>query len=70
MRIAGANGQADETCWAWVAALPERQRLAVYLRYYADLDYRAIAHVLGVEVGTVSATLSSAHQALAVIEGG
>ncbi len=49
---------------AWVAALPERQRLAVYLRYYADLDYRSIAHALGVEVGTVSATLSSAHQAL------
>jgi RNA polymerase sigma factor (sigma-70 family) len=47
-----------------VAALPERQRLVVYLRYYADLDYRAIAEVLGVEVGTVSATLSSAHQAL------
>jgi RNA polymerase sigma factor (sigma-70 family) len=41
---------------AWVAALPERQRLAVFLRYYADLDYRAIAEALGVEVGTVSAT--------------
>jgi RNA polymerase sigma-70 factor (ECF subfamily) len=49
---------------AWVAALPERQRLTVYLRYYADLDYRSIAHVLAVEVGTVSATLSSAHLAL------
>ena len=49
---------------AWVAALPERQRLAVYLRYYGDLDYRAIAEALDVEVGTVSATLSSAHQAL------
>jgi RNA polymerase sigma factor (sigma-70 family) len=48
----------------WVAALPERQRLAVYLRYYADLDYRSIADALGVEVGTVSASLSSAHQAL------
>jgi RNA polymerase sigma factor (sigma-70 family) len=62
---AAANGQADKSSVrAWVAALPERQRLAVYLRYYADLDYRAIAHVLGVEVGTVSATLSSAHEAL------
>jgi RNA polymerase sigma factor (sigma-70 family) len=28
---------------AWVATLPERQRLAIFLRYYADLDYRAIA---------------------------
>jgi RNA polymerase sigma-70 factor (ECF subfamily) len=48
----------------WLASLPERQRLAVFLRYYADLDYRTIATVLGVEVGTVSATLSQAHAAL------
>jgi len=47
-----------------VAALPERQRLAVFLRYYADLDYRSIAAVLGVEVGTVSASLASAHAAI------
>jgi RNA polymerase sigma-70 factor (ECF subfamily) len=47
-----------------IATLPERQRLAVFLRYYADLDYRAIAAALGVEVGTVSATLSAAHAAL------
>jgi DNA-directed RNA polymerase specialized sigma24 family protein len=38
--------------------------LAVFLRYYADLDYRAIATALGIEVGTVSATLSAAHTAL------
>jgi RNA polymerase sigma factor (sigma-70 family) len=44
-----------------VASLPERQRLAVFLRYYADLDYRAIADTLGIEVGTVSATLAAAH---------
>jgi RNA polymerase sigma factor (sigma-70 family) len=44
--------------------LPERQRLALFLRYYADLDYRSIADVLGVEVGTVSATLSAAHSSL------
>jgi RNA polymerase sigma-70 factor (ECF subfamily) len=48
----------------WVGELPERQRAAVFLRYFADLDYRAIALALGVEVGTVSATLSAAHQAL------
>ena len=61
------NGHADdveESVRAWIAALPERQRLAVFLRYYADLDYRSIANALGVEVGTVSATLSSAHTAL------
>jgi RNA polymerase sigma factor (sigma-70 family) len=49
---------------AWIAALPERQREALFLRYYADLEYRTIADVLGVEVGTVSATLNAAHQAL------
>ncbi|HEX6491026.1 MAG TPA: sigma-70 family RNA polymerase sigma factor [Gaiellaceae bacterium] len=48
----------------WIANLPERQRLAVFLRYYADLDYRSIAVTLGVEVGTVSATLNAAHTAL------
>jgi RNA polymerase sigma factor (sigma-70 family) len=48
----------------WVGELPERQRLAVFLRYRADLDYRSIALVLGVEVGTVSATLHAAHATL------
>jgi DNA-directed RNA polymerase specialized sigma24 family protein len=41
-----------------------KQRLTVYLRYYADLDYREIATVLDVAVGTVSATLSAAHRSL------
>lgn len=44
----------------WLAALPDRQRLTIFLRYYADLDYRTIAAILDVEVGTVSATLSAA----------
>jgi RNA polymerase sigma-70 factor, ECF subfamily len=47
-----------------VALLPERQRLAVFLRYYADLDYRTIAEVLGVATGTVAASLNAAHAAL------
>jgi RNA polymerase sigma-70 factor (ECF subfamily) len=47
-----------------IAALPERQRETLFLRYYADLDYRTIAQVLGIEVGTVSATLSAAHRTL------
>jgi RNA polymerase sigma factor (sigma-70 family) len=49
---------------AAVAALPERQRHALFLRYYADLDYAAIAAALGVRRGTVSATLNHAHEAL------
>lgn len=47
-----------------VGALPERQSIVVFLRYYADLDYRSIAEALGVEVGTVSATLASAHRSI------
>ena len=47
-----------------VAALAERQRLVVFLRYYADLDYRSIAAALDVEVGTVSATLAAAHRSI------
>jgi RNA polymerase sigma-70 factor (ECF subfamily) len=47
-----------------IAALPERQRLVLFLRYYADLDYATIAAALGIERGTVSATLSQAHAAV------
>jgi RNA polymerase sigma-70 factor (ECF subfamily) len=47
-----------------VAALPERQRLILFLRYYADLDYRRIAQILGVETGTVSASLHAARATL------
>lgn len=64
---ANGNGHAGDGCTeiaALVALLPERQRLVVFLRYYADLDYRSIATVLEIEVGTVGATLSGAHTAL------
>jgi RNA polymerase sigma factor (sigma-70 family) len=47
-----------------VQRLPARQRDALYLRYFLDLDYRAIADVLDVEVGTVSATLHAARSSL------
>ncbi len=47
-----------------VAALPERQRLILFLRYYADLDYQTIADTVGVASGTVGATLNAAHEAL------
>jgi RNA polymerase sigma factor (sigma-70 family) len=49
---------------AWIVALPDRQREAVFLRYFADLDYETIAEALGIEVGTVSATLGAAHRSL------
>jgi RNA polymerase sigma factor (sigma-70 family) len=44
--------------------LPERQRLVLFLRYYADLDYAAIADALEIKSGTVAATLHTAHAAL------
>jgi RNA polymerase sigma-70 factor, ECF subfamily len=61
-----SNGRVDE--WrelrAAVAALPERQRLALFLRHYADLEYESIAAALGVQRGTVAATLHAAHESL------
>jgi RNA polymerase sigma factor (sigma-70 family) len=44
--------------------LPERQLLALFLHYYADLDYATIAETLGVSPGTVGATLNQARQSL------
>ncbi len=46
-------------------ALPTRQRDALFLRFYLDFDYAAIADTLGIEVGTVSATLHAARASLA-----
>jgi RNA polymerase sigma-70 factor, ECF subfamily len=67
VEVSAGNGHAsdnDERVRGWVTGLPERQRLAVFLRYFADLDYASIAVVLGVEIGTVSASLSAAHASL------
>jgi RNA polymerase sigma-70 factor, ECF subfamily len=47
-----------------IVALPPQQRLAVFLRYYADLDYSTIAEVLDLSPGTVAATLHKAHGAI------
>ncbi len=44
--------------------LPERQRTMVFLRYYADLDYTAIAEALSVSPGTVGAALNAARATL------
>lgn len=63
LRVEYENGFGDPVR-SLVAALPERQRLALFLRYYADLDYEAIAAALGVTAGTIGATLNAAHAAL------
>jgi len=60
-----SNGdRPDSGVAAAIARLPERQRLVLFLRYYADLDYATIADTLGIAAGTVAATLNAAHQAL------
>ena len=62
---ANGNGHAESSgVELLLAALPERQRLTLFLRYYADLDYGTIANALGVKPGTVAATLHAAHAAL------
>ena len=50
---------------AAIGRLPERQRLILFLRYYADLDYDTIAHATGVRTGTVGAELNAARTSLA-----
>lgn len=55
----------DGTVRAAIRALPTRQREVLFLRFYLDLDYASIAETLGIEVGTVSATLHAARAALA-----
>jgi|ERR1035437_200340 RNA polymerase sigma-70 factor (ECF subfamily) len=47
-----------------IVSLPQRQKLVLFLRYYADMDYRTIADVLSVRKGTIGATLNKAHAAL------
>jgi RNA polymerase sigma factor (sigma-70 family) len=58
------NGSSRSAVRDVLAALPERQRLVVFLRYFADLVYRTIARIADVKTGTVSATLSAAHDSL------
>jgi RNA polymerase sigma-70 factor (ECF subfamily) len=45
-------------------ALPERQRLAVFLHYFADLPYDDAARLLDVAPGTVAASLNAARKTL------
>ena len=55
------GSDADEDLRRLIRELPERQRLALFLRYFADLDYESIAAILGVAPGTVAASLHTAH---------
>jgi RNA polymerase sigma-70 factor (ECF subfamily) len=52
----------DPTLAAAVQKLPPQRRMAIFLRYFADLSYGEIGETLGIAEGTVAATLSQAHQ--------
>ena len=60
---AGDDAQ-DTALRTLLRSLPERQRLIVFLRYYADLDYTTIATALALSAGTVGATLNAARATL------
>jgi RNA polymerase sigma-70 factor (ECF subfamily) len=47
-----------------VRSLPPRQRLMIFLHYFADLSYVQVAEVCSVSEGTVAATLSQARSVL------
>jgi RNA polymerase sigma-70 factor (sigma-E family) len=53
-----------DAVWRVCRALPERQRAAVVLRFYEDLDYPEIAATLGCAEATVR---SYVHRALAAL---
>ena len=59
--VASSNGHAPSVA---LDSLTERQREIVFLHYYADLDYAAIADALAISPGTVGATLTAARQRL------
>lgn len=56
--------ETDERVRRAIGELPERQRLVLFLRYFADLDYAAIGNVMRVQPGTVAATLNAARAAV------
>jgi RNA polymerase sigma-70 factor (ECF subfamily) len=66
--VAGAeidrDDAVDHELRSIIHGLPERQRLTLFLRYYADLDYATIAAALDVSAGTVAASLHAAHQTI------
>ncbi len=59
--VALVDESSDPTLSAAVRELPPQRRMAIFLRYFADLSYAEIGEVLGVAEGTVAATLSQAH---------
>ncbi|MCP4958322.1 MAG: sigma-70 family RNA polymerase sigma factor [Actinomycetia bacterium] len=59
------QSQVDVDLHKAIAGLSTRQRQAVVLRYWDDLDLAGCAEVMGVSVGSVKQHLARAHAALA-----
>jgi RNA polymerase sigma-70 factor (ECF subfamily) len=57
--ISSAQDLRDE-----LRSLPDRQRLAVFLHYYASLPYDEVAQLLDIAPGTVGASLNAARKTL------
>jgi RNA polymerase sigma-70 factor (ECF subfamily) len=62
--VAFVDESRDPVLAAAVRALPPQRRMAIFLRYFADLSYAEIGEVLGIAEGTVSPTLAKAHRQL------
>jgi RNA polymerase sigma factor (sigma-70 family) len=62
--VAFVGASSDPELAAAVRRLPPQRRMAVFLRYFADLSYAEIGEVLGIAEGTVAATLAQAHRQL------
>ena len=60
----GHTDAATERVRGALALLPERQRLILFLHYYADLDYATIAEAIDISSGTVGATLHTARASM------
>jgi RNA polymerase sigma-70 factor (ECF subfamily) len=57
--------ETDPELWDLVRRLPERQRVAIVLRYVADLPEQAVADAMGVRRSTAASTLTQARRRLA-----
>ena len=62
--VAFVDESRDPSLAEAVRELPPQRRMAIFLRYFADLSYAEIGEVLGIAEGTVSPTLSKAHRQL------
>jgi RNA polymerase sigma-70 factor (ECF subfamily) len=63
--LALRDDEFDPDLWHAVGSLPTRMRLAIALRYVADLTEADVASAMGVTPGSASATLAAARRRLA-----